>query len=97
MAWGSWAQSPMPRASLGVSTTGAAALRSDRSRCISATRRAENCVLRIKQHREELRDGRHTTTAPARRKLAVSCFRKFGGSLLQDIRLAPGPPQREGS
>jgi hypothetical protein len=33
------------------------------------------------QHREELEDGRHTSTAPACRKLSVNFFRKWGGRL----------------
>ena len=33
------------------------------------------------QHREELEDGRHTSTAPALRKLSVNFFRKWGGKL----------------
>lgn len=45
--------------------------------------RTAHIVAFTKQHREELKDGRHTTTAPALRKLAVSFFRKFGGTLLK--------------
>ena len=33
------------------------------------------------QHREMLEDGRHTSTAPALRKLSVNFFRKWGGTV----------------
>ena len=33
------------------------------------------------QHREMLEDGRHTSTAPALRKLSVNFFRKWGGKV----------------
>jgi hypothetical protein len=36
-----------------------------------------------KQHREELEDGRHTSTAPALRKLSVHFFLKWGGRLAE--------------
>jgi hypothetical protein len=34
-----------------------------------------------RQHRELLQDGRHTSTAPALRKLSVNFFRKWGGQV----------------
>jgi len=51
-------------------------------RALRALRNA-HIIAFTKQHREALRDGRHTTTAPALRKIAVSFFRKFGGALLK--------------
>lgn len=43
--------------------------------------RESRIVCFTKQHREQLPSGRHTTTAPALRKLSVHFFQKFGGSL----------------
>lgn len=47
------------------------------------TLRTANIVCFTKQYREVLGDGRHISTGPALRKLAVGFFRKFGGELLR--------------
>jgi hypothetical protein len=43
--------------------------------------RTARIIAYTEQHREELLDGRHTSTGPAIRKLSVSFFKKFGGEL----------------
>jgi hypothetical protein len=48
--------------------------------------RTAHIVVYTQQHRDELPDGRHTSTAPALRKLAVSFFLKFGGRIAQLFR-----------
>jgi hypothetical protein len=45
--------------------------------------RTARIIVYTEQHRDELPDGRHTSTGPAIRKLAVSFFKKFGGELAQ--------------
>lgn len=49
-------------------------------RILQALRHAR-IVVYTKQHREQLDDGRYTITAPAKRKMSVHFFRKFGGAL----------------
>jgi hypothetical protein len=57
--------------------------RHDRAdRALRALRTA-HIIAFTQQHREQLADGRYTSTGPALRKLAVGLFRKFGGYLLQ--------------
>jgi hypothetical protein len=43
--------------------------------------RTARIIAFTKQHRDQLEDGRYTTTAPALRKLSVGFFKKFGGAL----------------
>ncbi len=45
--------------------------------------RTARIIVYTEQHRDELLDGRHTSTGPAVRKLSVNFFRKFGGELAQ--------------
>jgi hypothetical protein len=58
-------------------------LRISRTEHALQTLRIAGIVCFTKQHREILADGRHVSTGPALRKLAVGFFRKFGGELLQ--------------
>jgi hypothetical protein len=56
---------------------------SDRTERALRTLRVGKIIAYTKQHREKLEDGRHTSTGPALRKLAVGLFRKFSGMLLR--------------
>ena len=57
--------------------------RQDRVERILQALRLARIVVYTQQHREQLDDGRYTTTAPAVRKLSIYFFRKFGGALLK--------------
>lgn len=48
--------------------------------------RTARILVFTQQHREQLPDGRHTSTAPAIRKLSVGFFEKFGGVLAEIFR-----------
>lgn len=48
--------------------------------------RTAHILVFTKQQREELEDGRHTSTAPALRKLSVSFFLKWGGELAKEFK-----------
>jgi hypothetical protein len=60
-----------------------ARLRVSRTEHALRTLRTAGILCFTKQYREKLEDGRHVSTGPALRKLAVGFFRKFGGEILR--------------